>query len=247
MGAVQEESGLRVVDAKVSFDVHPCYAGNVRAGVRERLTSMLMKGNEMLPGVPLAFADVSIQGSKARILDGLSPYFKVHLALRWLVFAPTIGTALVGQVNNVADTYIGFVVLGSVNGSIAEANMGAFSCDLEAGPVPEWVDRESEGRHRIRVGSMIRFVVRGVHEANDGHMNIEGTLDAPRTGAIDWLARKAKREPVMEREPAPLANGVSGKGRSAGRKVKRESRDVGEVGEPATGEKRRTKKIKQKV
>eukprot|EP00249_Psilotum_nudum_P016966 c26082_g1_i1 orf=264-593(+) len=86
--------GMKVVSASLGVCVHPSWSNNVRQGVREILNSLLLRFNEELDGVVLGYLDITIPGCKAKLLPALSPYFRVDLTAKLLIFSPKMGMIL---------------------------------------------------------------------------------------------------------------------------------------------------------
>ncbi|KAL3685482.1 hypothetical protein R1sor_003504 [Riccia sorocarpa] len=157
--------GLAVVHANIGVFVHPSRAANVKQGVHEILNSLLLKYNEEFDGVVLAYLKSKILDKSARILAGLTPYFHVNLTAKLLIFSPSPGMLIEGKVNKVEKDYIGVVVLGLFNAAIGVSDIREDLYYNESPNGREWVS-ESDERHSVKLGSIIRFSVK--RSANDG-------------------------------------------------------------------------------
>ncbi|KAL3688406.1 hypothetical protein R1sor_014715 [Riccia sorocarpa] len=177
--------GLAVVHAKIGVFVHPSRAANVKQGVHEILNSLLLKYNEEFDGVVLACLKSKILDKSARILAGLTPYFHVNLTAKLLIFSPSPGMLIEGKVNKVEKDYIGVVVLGLFNAAIGVSDIRE---DLYYNENPngrEWVS-ESDERHSVKLGSIIRFSVKSMQET-EHIIDLCGSLADLRTGCVNWL------------------------------------------------------------
>ncbi|KAI5076114.1 hypothetical protein GOP47_0008179 [Adiantum capillus-veneris] len=164
---------VKLVSAELSVCVHPAWSNNVFRGVQESLNSLLFRYNEDLDGVVLAYLDLKIPSSKAKILCGLSPYFRVNLTAKLLCFSPKMGMLLEGKVNKIAEDYIGVLVLGLFNAAIGVSDIRNGFHYLEEVAHRSWVNKSE--KHVIKLDSIIRFSVKSVEE-KDEFLDLSGSL-----------------------------------------------------------------------
>ncbi|KAL2630500.1 hypothetical protein R1flu_015186 [Riccia fluitans] len=191
--------GLAVVHANIGVFVHPSRSANVKQGVHEILNSLLLKFNEEFDGVVLAYLKPKIIGKSARILAGLTPYFHVDLTAKLLIFSPSPGMLIEGKVNKIEKDYIGVVVLGLFNAAVGVSDIREDLYYNENPDGREWVS-ESDERHSIKLGSIIRFSVKSMQET-EHIIDLCGSLADSRTGCVNWLelppitpSKKSKRD-----------------------------------------------------
>ncbi|KAG0604519.1 hypothetical protein M758_10G177500 [Ceratodon purpureus] len=230
--------GLREKKMKMVVLLHPSRASNVQQGVREILNSLLVRFNEHFDGSVLAHSDTKIQGRTAAILEGLSPYFCVRLTTTLLLFTPKVGFFVEGKVNKVEEDYLGVVVLGLFNAAIGSSDIRSelVYCEGEDG-TKVWMN-ESDDRHCIQIGSLIRFSVKSVQE-NEEIVDLTGALLAPQTGCVKYLALESKDRVKVENTHRISDNGEK-------RSKHKESRNAEESIVASEGTNEHTPKKKKK-
>lgn len=177
--------GLRVSDANLIVYVHPSKANRVSQAILRELSSLLFKFNEIFDGVVLAY-DVDIPSKDAKILPGIHPYFGVRLKAKLLLFSPKPNMLIEGKVVKLAQESIHIVVLGFSSAIITDEEIREeFKYKIKHGEAV-FVSR-SHKRHVIKVGTMIRFLVKSLDEEI---LHISGSLNPPHTGSILWLDKK---------------------------------------------------------
>ncbi|GAX86039.1 hypothetical protein CEUSTIGMA_g13454.t1 [Chlamydomonas eustigma] len=124
-----DASCLKRADAVFNVELHPCKLHNVEEGVSEHLNALLFRFQEDLNGFVIAYKDVNIRKTKQTFIH---PYFPlVHLEVRAkvLLFKPAEGCMLVGKVIKIAADFVGLLVLGVFNASIAADSIRSeFKC-----------------------------------------------------------------------------------------------------------------------
>ncbi|KAG0470628.1 hypothetical protein HPP92_017328 [Vanilla planifolia] len=176
--------GLTVSDAKLTVYIHPSMSKQIRRAILDQLSSLLFTYNEVFDGVLLAF-EVHLPDKKARILPGLVPYFGVKLKATLLLFSPKPDMLIEGKVVKLGKDSVHATVLGFCSAAILLGDIRE-----------EFKYREREGvksfrsktykHHRIKVGSIIRFVFKSMDEET---LHISGSLLPPHTGCIIWLSK----------------------------------------------------------
>lgn len=175
-----------MVCAELQVCVHPAWSNNVLKGVQETLNSLLFRYNEALDGVVLAYLDLKIPSRNAKILAGLSPYFRVNLTAKLLIFSPKMGMMLEGKVNKIEEDYIGVLVLGLFNAAIGVTDIRDCFHFLEEDFERSWVSDSQ--KHVIKLGTIIRFSVKSVEE-KDEFLDLSGSLVPSGTGSLEWLTQ----------------------------------------------------------
>ncbi|GAV67846.1 hypothetical protein CFOL_v3_11350 [Cephalotus follicularis] len=179
--------GLNVSDAKLMVYVHPSKSNNVPQAILRELSSLLFSYIETFDGVVLAY-DVDILDKSARILSGLHPYFGVRLKAKLLLFSPKPDMLLEGKVVKLTQDSIHVIVLGFSSAIIAEDDIRQeFKYKLKHGE--ERFASRSNKRHVIKVGTMIRFLVKSVDKEI---LHISGSLIPAQTGSIRLLDKNSE-------------------------------------------------------
>ncbi|TYH00931.1 hypothetical protein ES288_A09G016400v1 [Gossypium darwinii] len=186
--------GLSVADANLVMYLHPSKSRNVSQSILRELGSLLFKFNETFDGVLLAY-DVNILDKQAKILSGVHPYFGLRLKANLLLFSPKPDMLLEGKVVKLSQESIHVIVLGFSSAIITAENIrGEFKYltkDKE-----ELFASKSHKRHVIKVGTMIRFLVKSFDEEI---LHIIGSLISAHTGSIRWLDRHLEEDSEFDR------------------------------------------------
>ncbi|XP_057501775.1 uncharacterized protein LOC130785649 isoform X1 [Actinidia eriantha] len=174
--------GLQVSDAKLVVYVHPSKATKVSQAILRELSSLLFKFSEIFDGVVLAY-DVSTLSEVAKILPGVHPYFGVRLQAKMLLFHPKTDMLLEGKVVKLGQQSIHVIVLGFSSAIIMEEDIREeFKYKVKRGE--EVFDSASHKRHKIKVGTTLRFLVKSFDEEI---LHISGSLVPAHTGSVRWL------------------------------------------------------------
>ncbi|KAA3476474.1 Nucleic acid-binding protein [Gossypium australe] len=164
--------GLSVADANLVIYLHPSKSRNVSQSILRELGSLLFKFNETFDGVLLAY-DVNILDKQAKILSGVHPYFGLRLKANLLLFSPKPDMLLEGKVVKLSEESIHVIK------------------DKE-----ELFASKSHKRHVIKVGTMIRFLVKSFDEEI---LHIIGSLISAHTESIRWLDRHLEEDSEFDR------------------------------------------------
>ncbi|KAB1228310.1 putative DNA-directed RNA polymerase I subunit RPA43 [Morella rubra] len=191
--------GLKVSDADLAVYVQPSKNTKVPQAVLRELSSLLFKFNEAFGGVVLAY-DVQIQDKVAKILPGLHPYFSVRLKAKLLLFAPKPKMLLEGKVVRLTETSIHVIVLGFSSAVITDEDIRE-ELKYKMKHSKELYASRSHKHHVIKVGTMIRFLVKSFDEEI---LHISGSLVPPNTGSICWLAKNMEDVSLRDRFYAGL-------------------------------------------
>ncbi|XP_027352464.1 uncharacterized protein LOC113863188 isoform X2 [Abrus precatorius] len=199
--------GLKVSKANLVVYIHPSQSKQVSQAVLRQLSSLLFTFCETFDGVVLAY-DVNSLDKCAKILPGVHPYFGVKLKVNLLLFSPKPNTLLEGKVVKLTQESIHVVVLGFSSAIIADKDIREeFVYKTKRGQ--DVYASRSHKRHVIKVGTMIRFLVKSFDEEI---LHVCGSLVPNHTGSIYWLdknlevvshtdrnekKRKGKGDPIM--------------------------------------------------
>ncbi|KAE8716374.1 indole-3-acetic acid-induced protein ARG7-like [Hibiscus syriacus] len=186
--------GLSVADANLVMYLHPSKSRNVSQAILRELGSWLFKFNETFDGVLLAY-DVNIIDKKTKILSGVHPYFALKLKANLLLFSPKPDMLIEGKVVKLCQESIHVIVLGFSSAIITAENIrGEFKYRNKDGE--ELFTSKSHKRHVIKVGTMIRFLVKSFDEEI---LHITGSLMPAHTGSIRWLDRNSEEVSEIDR------------------------------------------------
>lgn len=190
---------LKVSDAKMVVYLHPSKTKVVSESIKRELSSHLFKFSDTFDGVLLAYEVVEVPSKLAKILSGLDPYLAVRLKANLLLFAPKPDTFLEGKVVKIARESIHVVILGFSAAVITEEDIrDEFKFKIKNGQ--EIYRSTSQKRHVIKVGTMIRFLVKSFDEEI---LHVSGSLIPASTGSIRWLSKnseEASRNSHKQRE-----------------------------------------------
>lgn len=181
---------LRGCWARFAIDLHPSRSADVLQGVRDQLQSMLLRYNNELQGVLLAYSKERILNSEARV-HPYFPYFHVEVIALVYLFRPTVGALIGGVVNIVGQDYIGLLVLGIFNASIGRKNIPPH---WRSAPLDNcWVSNKN-ARQRIEIGSVIQFAVQRIrHEG--GFFTLTGSLNGPEVSLDTAISQPLEPSP----------------------------------------------------
>ncbi|KAI9200704.1 hypothetical protein LWI28_011910 [Acer negundo] len=186
--------GLKVSDANLIVYVHPSKSNKISQAILRELSSLLFKFSETFDGVVLAY-DVSILDKNAKILSGIHPYFGVSLKANLLLFSPKPNMLLEGKVVKLTQESIHVIVLGFSSAIIIDEDIREeFKYRAKHGD--ELYASTSNKRHKIKVGTMIRFLVKSFDEEI---LHISGSLIPAHTGSIRCLDKNSEDGSLMDR------------------------------------------------
>ncbi|KAJ1265573.1 hypothetical protein BS78_08G086300 [Paspalum vaginatum] len=191
---------LQEAVAKLTVYVHPSNAADVHRAVARQLSALLFSYEDRFDGVLLAH-EARIEGDgedeaeggspckevrvKAKILNGLVPYFGVQVQANLLLFSPQPDMILEGKVEVLGKESIHAIVLGVFSVAIMSDDIDEKFKFKRRGDGGKFVSR-SDKQHVIRRGTMIRFSVKRVDTEMNCH--ITGSLIPPHTGSMLWLS-----------------------------------------------------------
>ncbi|XP_022769147.1 uncharacterized protein LOC111312798 isoform X1 [Durio zibethinus] len=186
--------GLSVADADLVVYLHPSKSSKVSQAILRELSSSLFKFNEAFGGVLLAY-DVNILDKQAKILSGVHPYFGVRLKANLLLFSPKSDMLLEGKVVKLSQESIHVIILGFSSAIITAENIRR-EFKYKTKDNEELFASRSHKRHVIKVGTMIRFLVKSFDEEI---LHIIGSLMPACTGSIRWLDRNSEEISEFDR------------------------------------------------
>lgn len=174
--------GLKVSDADLVVYVHPSKSHKVPQAILRELSSLLFKFSETFDGVVLAY-DVNVHSKNAKILSGIHPYLGVKLQAKLLLFHPKPDMLLEGKVVKLGQQSIHIIVLGFSSAIITEEDIREeFKYKIKHGE--EVFVSSSNKRHKIKVGTIVRFLVKSFDEEI---LHMSGSLHPAHTGSVRWL------------------------------------------------------------
>ncbi|XP_053324091.1 DNA-directed RNA polymerase I subunit RPA43 [Spea bombifrons] len=145
----------------------PKYLNKKRTGIQEQLNTELLKYNDGLAGVPVAYDNIKLVSELGDIFDDLG-HIHLNIEADFVIFQPSRGQILVGVVNKVAPSHIGCLVHGCFNASI---------------PKPFKMAIEAWQHLGVNIGDCIEFEVFRLDSDAVGVFCIRGRLD-PRMEAL---------------------------------------------------------------
>lgn len=178
---------LKECTANLVVYLHPSKAKKVEAAVYRELSSLLFKFNEALDGVVLTY-EPKFSSNLAKILPGIHPYFGVRFEAKLLLFNPKPEMLLEGEVVKVCQQSIHIIVLGFSSAVIADEDIREdFKYKIKHGK--EVFVSRSHKKHRIKVGTTLRFLVKNFDEEM---LHLCGSLIPANTGNVQCLETKAE-------------------------------------------------------
>lgn len=162
---------LEDVTANVSIQLHPSSLLDVPLGIREHLNNLLLRFNEQLDGVPLAYRDVRQVGRTAAV----SPYFpmcKVNVEVRFTLLRLGVGGYVEGRVTEVTDTFIGLLLYEVVNAVVLVGDVKGWTYSLYD---HRWKGVKDAG-HGIGCGDVVRVKLAGLEQHGGGSVTVRASL-----------------------------------------------------------------------
>ncbi|KAI7840954.1 hypothetical protein COHA_005384 [Chlorella ohadii] len=227
--------GLERLRTKFTVDLHPSKLASAKEGVRAHLASLLLRWNEDLEGVLLAFRNERVL-TQAATIHPYFPFVRLEVAAEVAVFRPRPGMRLVGTVNKVGADYVGLLVLGVINASVAADQMRPEFRPRLAEHC--WVSSKAP-RHRLEAGTKVHFDVASVRR-HGAFISIAGSLQHPSTGAEGFA-----RPP--ERKAAGAAAAAAAGRQEAGAQAQGPAQQQQQQQQPEQGKKKKEKKKKDKA
>ncbi|GFP95288.1 probable DNA-directed RNA polymerase i subunit rpa43 [Phtheirospermum japonicum] len=186
--------GLKAAEANMVVYLHPSKAICVKDAILSHLSSLLFTYSEAFEGVVLAYNPI-ISSESAKILPGIHPYFGVKLKAQLLLFDPKPDMILEGEVVKITPQSIHAVVLGFSSVSIADVDIRNDFKHKAKGGHESYISR-SNIKHTIKVGTILRFVVKSFDEEI---LHISGSLVDNRTGCARWLDKNVDEWSQVDR------------------------------------------------
>lgn len=148
----------------------PRDTSNPMSAVQAQLNNMLLKYNENLNGVPVAFSDLHFPKGKdsGRIISD-SYWIHVDVMTSIVTFRPNVGTRLTGKITKLTDSHVSLLIYGMFNASISGEEMKCkYTYNYGAS---SWQSEEGD----LLDGDTIEFEVVSLLHAK-GVLNIAGKL-----------------------------------------------------------------------
>ena len=165
----KKDSPFRDVAVRGTFALLPHCLDDVKGHILRRLHALLMRHSSALSGVPLAVRDVKLApGQTLGRVQGTDPRIRVAVRLRCTVFAPQTDCVLPGRVNAIAPNYVGLLVHGYFNASIAASDLRPLHFDSGGAC---WRNNQQ----KVEVGTLIRFRLTKTHNEG-GILSFEGVF-----------------------------------------------------------------------
>lgn len=185
--ALTDASPIEQTRALLHIHLHPSSLLDVHLGVEEHINSLLLRYNESLDGIPVAYSDVK----RLSKTGAVSPYFPlchVPVSVSMTLLRPRPGMLLVGKVTEMSDTFIGLLAFDYLNCVI---QIGSVRSDLTYSVFGQCWKSASHKEHSITVGDRVRFLVERVDKHGGGYVTIVGSLPAGvgGTGNVEFVKK----------------------------------------------------------
>ncbi|KAM4705147.1 DNA-directed RNA polymerase I subunit RPA43 [Rhinophrynus dorsalis] len=168
----------------------PKYLKRKRSGIQEQLNSELLKYNEGLEGVPVAYDNIKLVGELGDIYDDLG-HIHINIEADFVIFRPKFSQKLVGVVNKVAPSHIGCLVHGCFNASI---------------PKPPKMSMEIWQHIGVKIDDQMEFEVSRLDSDAVGVFCIRGRLDKRIEAKAFEKSNEANAEQNVEDDSSEAAN-----------------------------------------
>lgn len=164
--------------------MHPSSLEDPTTALEHELDSKIMTYDEAAGGVVLSYDQVRVEEpcGRARMFQD-SHYIHFHVSARLLLFAPKVGSKLVGEVNFISNSSIGLLVHGVFNASIIDENIpDDWDCGEDEEDNVIWQNNDDE-ELKMEIGTLVSFGVTEVNHAEDV-VSIQGTLIGDKYGVV---------------------------------------------------------------
>lgn len=146
----------------LNASVLPSGLGDVKASVDRCIREFLLKYNERIQGIVLAYNNVHIsKDGRGRIVEEL-PHIHYDVMCDAIVFAPILKGQLKGRVTESFHSHLSLVVFNYFNASISAAQLRAAGFEYNS-EKDLWYETESE--YVVEKASYIKFAIENVYEA----------------------------------------------------------------------------------
>ncbi len=127
MASTSQLSIFSEVDVQLKCALYPRQMGNMLDAVKAQINSMLFNFNHELQGIPLFYGDIVIPKGKeyCRIL-GEHHWLHLDVSTKIIIFTPTKGAVLKGQVTSVSAEHVALLIFGVVNASISKEQLKSY-------------------------------------------------------------------------------------------------------------------------
>ena len=212
--------------ATFKLSLHPSAVadrGTSLQGARDLLDGMLMRHHDRLGGVLVSYEKPRLVHHADLRIVPMAGYVDVRVEAKVRVFAPEVGSKLVGRVNKIGVDHVGVLVHDVFNASLAAKDLPR---DFVHNPAEDvWESAEDGGAHRVGVGTECVFGVKKISEYDDV-LHLIGSMAEEGTGAVDFLGDdEAQDGDVGADEPAKSQPRREKKARKEKKEKTREKRE----------------------
>lgn len=188
----EQWSVVEKTKARLHVHVHPSSLLDVDLGIREHLNSLLLRYNESLDGIPIAYSEVR-RLSKAGAISPYFPLCDILVEASLTLLRPRAGMVLVGKVTEVADTFIGILIFNLINCVIQIDDIS--SSDFVYSVFEQKWKSPKDSSHSISPGDAIKFIVERVDNHGGGYITVVGGLKSrgkrcPALGNIEYIRKQ---------------------------------------------------------
>ena len=184
-----EQGVLEEIIAVHTLRLQPKHLGNIPAGVKDVLSSLLLQYSPELRAIPIVYtkADISTAAGAPILFD--NPCVHISVRVRWLALVPRAGAKVAGTVASQGPDHLGLLLLSYFNMTVpADQLRSQYSWDGAA-----WCRRDDSP---LEFGDRVECEI--LSYASEGLVTtIQGSVDrlfVPRVAA-------AAREPVKDTKP----------------------------------------------
>ncbi|KZS98199.1 hypothetical protein SISNIDRAFT_404347 [Sistotremastrum niveocremeum HHB9708] len=132
-GNSKERQEFTLMNASMTLSIPPLFATEPRRGALEMLDSLLMRHIPALNGVLITHSNMKFTSSTAQIINEC-PFAVVPITFDALVWAPRIGSKLVGKVSLASPDHLGLILHSTFNASIPRQHIRTDEWEFEYGP-----------------------------------------------------------------------------------------------------------------
>lgn len=183
--ATPPSSPFRALDLNLYVSILPSALAEPQKNVNGSLNKMLMRYDDDLGGVPLAWTKVSIPSESGQI-NGDEPQVHIRVTATAHLFAPRNGMELVATVSKISATHISALAYGVFNATISRESLKGYKYESE-----QWVSSSRS----ISNGDVIKFRLDRMQHA-EGILSMDGSLVSGDVPVIAEVEKTKKREAI---------------------------------------------------
>mmetsp|Transcript_34791 Transcript_34791/g.48442 ORF Transcript_34791/g.48442 Transcript_34791/m.48442 type:complete len:259 (+) Transcript_34791:54-830(+) len=166
-----KNSLFQLQECNLSVFLNPSRLGDITKGIEEKLNEMLLQYSPLLEGVVLSYSHLKIKSDTGKIMHNF-PHIECRVLVRFLIYAPRVGSCLKAKVNKIGPDFIGFLAEGIFNVSVSGDGLegwkfkgGAWEFSNDDSSLSNGASSDIK---RLEVGSEAHVIVKDIRTEEKG-------------------------------------------------------------------------------